>query len=461
MAQPNARARESPVPRGDPCQAGRNRRVYFFQRRVSAGRGSRRLERTVVRGVASPATPAVGPLTNLSKYKPRWAARSPPRRSHSMFIRPSCVLLGSALIATPFTAFAQSDPTPRRLAAPEASFAGDFSAMSGARELPDGRVLLTDFREPAVYVIDLRRRTRTKLGRTGSGPGEYRQPGGIYSGPSDTLFVLDRGQPRVLLVNAAGAIVGMRSVELRGTSSSSDQDLDFKRVDAKARAYFAGESSLRSLVRGDGPQPTPLLRLEPASQRLDTITTLQPPETRIISAERNMIRSRTVVFSPQDGWGLAPDGRVAVVRARPYRVEWIHPDGRVTRGPEIGVQAVPVTDADREAFEEQRAARSPGVAQMGQRIATTAPSGGTLFAPTKPPFDHEQIIVSPDGRVFVMRYRPAGSKEVVYDVFDERGARTDRIELPERSRIIGFGPNAIYVAERNADDLPTLRKYRL
>lgn len=333
--------------------------------------------------------------------------------------------------------------------------------MSGARELPDGRVLLTDFREPAVYVVDLRRRTRTKLGRTGAGPNEYRQPGGIYSGPGDTLFVLDRGQPRVLLVNSAGAIVGMRSVELRGTSSSSDQDLDFKRVDANARAYFAGERSLRSLARGEAPQPTPLLRLEPASQRLDTVTTLQPPETRILSAEGNMIRSRTVVFSPQDGWGLAPDGRVAVVRAQPYRIEWISPDGRVTRGPEVAFQAVPVTDADREAFEEQLGSGSPGVAQRGQRVATTATSSATLFAATKPPFNHEEVVVAPDGRVFVMRYLPANAKRVVYDVFDERGARADRIELPERSRIIGFGANAIYVAERDADDLPTLRKYKL
>lgn len=373
--------------------------------------------------------------------------------------------LSAVLIGLPAGGAAQTEPAPRRLGAATGTYEGDLSAVSGARELPDGRVLLTDFREPAIYLVDLRRGAATKLGRVGSGPNEYRQPGGIYQGPGDTLFVLDRGQPRVLLVSAAGQIVGMRSVELRGTSSASDRDVDFKRVDSRALAYFTGERSLRSLVRGESPQPTPLLRLEPASQRMDTVATLRPPETRILGAEGNMIRSRTVIFSLQDGWGVAPDGRVAVVRASPYRVDWIGADGRVMRGPEIPFRALPVTAADQEAFAERLGSSMGiggiGVAGRGERIATPATSGGTLFADTKPPFDPEEIIVSPDGRVFVGRYLPANAQRVVYDVFDARGERTDRIELPVRSRIIGFGPSALYVAERDADDLPRLRKYPL
>lgn len=50
---------------------------------------------------------------------------------------------------------------------------------------------------------------------------------------------------------------------------------------------------------------------------------------------------------------------------------------------------------------------------------------------------------------------------MVYDVFDAMGARTDRVRLPIRSTIVGFGANAIYVAELNEDDVPRLRKYAL
>jgi hypothetical protein len=49
----------------------------------------------------------------------------------------------------------------------------------------------------------------------------------------------------------------------------------------------------------------------------------------------------------------------------------------------------------------------------------------------------------------------------VYDVFDGRGVRIDRVELPARSRVVGFGRGAVYVSERDADDLPHLRKYAL
>lgn len=56
---------------------------------------------------------------------------------------------------------------------------------------------------------------------------------------------------------------------------------------------------------------------------------------------------------------------------------------------------------------------------------------------------------------------PANAKQVVYDVFDRRGARVDRVASPPRSHVVGFGPNAVFVGELDDDDLPKIRKYRL
>ena len=85
----------------------------------------------------------------------------------------------------------------------------------------------------------------------------------------------------------------------------------------------------------------------------------------------------------------------------------------------------------------------------------------TEFAKVKPPFDPQEIVVGPDARVWVGRYLAANAKQVVYDVFDRRGARVDRVALPARSRVVGFGPSALFVAELDEDDLPHLKKYRL
>ena len=69
--------------------------------------------------------------------------------------------------------------------------------------------------------------------------------------------------------------------------------------------------------------------------------------------------------------------------------------------------------------------------------------------------------MAPDNRVWVTRYMPANAKQVVYDVFDPRGARVDRVMFPARAHVVGFGPKSVYVAELDEDDLPHLRKLSL
>ena len=362
----------------------------------------------------------------------------------------TCAMTTAALVT--------QEPAPRTLGAPTARFDGDLSAISGVRELPDGRVLLSDFREPALYLIDLRSGTSRRLGRSGSGPNEYRQPGGIHLGRGDTSLVLDRSQYRILLVTRDGQIAGMRSVAVQGTSGSSDQDVDRTKLDAAGTPYFADPDGAFGTRRGKVLDSVALWRFDPVRQRADTVARLGLPETRIISAEGNFVRSQRVLFSPADGWAVAPDGRVAAIRAVPYRVDWISPQGRVTRGPEIAFTAVRVTDADREVFTRQRG--TAGVASLGGTRQTTSGTA-PVFADTKPAFNPDDIIVAPDGRLWVARQMPAASPNVVYDVFDERGARVDRVQFPARSRVVGFGNGSVYVNERDADDLPHLRKYAL
>ena len=81
------------------------------------------------------------------------------------------------------------------------------------------------------------------------------------------------------------------------------------------------------------------------------------------------------------------------------------------------------------------------------------------YASVKPAFEPDGIVAAPDGRIWVSRSMPAKSKQVVYDVFDRRGARVDRIAFSANSRVVGFGKSAVFVAELDADDVPRIRKY--
>jgi hypothetical protein len=119
-----------------------------------------------------------------------------------------------------------------------------------------------------------------------------------------------------------------------------------------------------------------------------------------------------------------------------------------------------MTQADRDAFAKAYSGGgvSVGMSSAGARGGTSGP--GLLFAETKAPFEADGVIVSPAGRVFVPRTRPAGEPEVIYDVFDGRGRRTSRILLPADSRIVGFGGTAIYVREPASGGV-TLKKYEV
>ena len=72
-----------------------------------------------------------------------------------------------------------------------------------------------------------------------------------------------------------------------------------------------------------------------------------------------------------------------------------------------------------------------------------------------------EVIVSPEGRVWVSRNLPAGADKTIYDVFDEKGGRVDRVELPARNRVVGFGARSIYTLERDERGTASLRKYKL
>jgi hypothetical protein len=345
------------------------------------------------------------------------------------------------------------EPSPRALAQVPLRIQTPLTHVSAAYELSDGRVLISNARQPSVLLLDPATGAAARIGEAGAGPGRYAQPGGVYAGPNGTAVLLDRGQKRTITISRDGALQDSRSIAVPGGSSSSDADVDFQRLDARGFVYF-----LEGRIAFDEPERT-LVRFDAEAQKMETVARLRKGETRTIPAGDGMTFGRTVIGSPADGWGVAPDGRVAVVRADPYRVEWYRPGGDVTRGPAIATDAIPMTDADRKAFEAQ--------AGDGVRVGRTGgaePSAadlGRLFADTKPPFSPDDVLVSPDARVWVLRSRPHDATAVIYDVFDPTGRRVDRIELPDGSRVVGFGRGTVYARWTDEGGRCELRKYRI
>jgi hypothetical protein len=350
------------------------------------------------------------------------------------------------------------EPAPRRLTPLPLRVEAPLPNVSAARELPDGRVLVTDFRLPAVYLLNPATGVLQRLGSSGVGPNQYVQPGGLYGGPDGTTLILDRSQARVLVVAPDGTFTRTYSIAVNGTSSSSDRDLDRQHLDARGLAYFTDDALLaRARFSGQPTNEVDLVRFDATTQRKETVTRLLAQLERIVPGGDGVTYGRTVIGSPADGWGVTPEGRVAIVRAVPYRIEWISPAGKLTRGPAVSYDPVPMTDAEKQAFSDTHKGGSVGAGLAGS--TSTSADMGPIFARTKAPFERDDVMVSPGGRVWVMRCRPLAMPEVIYDVFDDAGARIDRVEFPALSRVIGFGKTSVFVREGGGAGPVVLKKY--
>src|SRR5204863_306938 len=136
----------------------------------------------------------------------------------------------------------------------------------------------------------------TTIGSAGVGEQQYVQPGGFYGGPAGTTLLLDRGQARVLTIDKGVRITASASIAVHGTQSSSNRDIDLKRVDSRGFAYFSEHAG-----RGTS---APLLRFDPVKQARETVTTLRLPEAKETAVGDGMFFGRTIIGSPADGWGV-------------------------------------------------------------------------------------------------------------------------------------------------------------
>lgn len=81
---------------------------------------------------------------------------------------------------------------------------------------------------------------------------------------------------------------------------------------------------------------------------------------------------------------------------------------------------------------------------------------------THPPFRGDVApVVDGLDRVWLMTRCLTDEQSVCYDVIDRNGARVQRYRLPEKSVVVGFGKNTVYVAVEQKSDKSLLQRYTL
>ena len=378
-------------------------------------------------------------------------------------------LISLILVAVASTASAQSAPTVT-LARSDARFAEPFSSLAGIRELAGGRLVVSDRLEQSVSVIDFRTGTMTPVGRQGQGPGEYTMPGPLFAFPGDSTMLLDLGNMRGIIVTPDGKLG--KTVDLL---SPEGLPLIPRAADGRGRLYAQPVLMLRGSTTTSGPDSTPLLRLTLATKMIDTVAWLANSGIAggggAFSSRsggsggggpRN-ISLRARPYSPDDGWAVTPDGRIAVVRATGYHVEWLAPGGRRTPGPALRYEPVKIGKAEKEQWADQRAKGSVMIMRTPQGSQTMRAPKPNIdeqdWPEAKPPFEAQGVLATPEGEVWIRVSQPASAKAAVFDVVDAAGRLVKHVKLPDGRRLVGFGRGTLYAVQTDADDLEWLERY--
>lgn len=364
---------------------------------------------------------------------------------------------------------------PQPLGRPVAEYAEPFSRVSGLRELADGRLIVSDQREKLLQLVDLQRQTARAISREGSGPGEYAMPTTLIAMPNDQTLLVDLLNRRFLMINpdgTPGETISPPSLNTGGPAVIGGL-VNARGADAQGRLYF---QDIGIRAGGESPDSVAVLRWTPGATRVDTAGWVRGPRTTVSSAPASgsgaggvrFTMGSAMVWAPQEGWAVAPDGRIARVRPDPYQVSW-YAGGRSARaGPAVPYTPIRVTEADKRQYREQQAANPPTMIMMGgpagggggARSITPSSLPEPTFAETKPPFTGQGAVqVSPEGEVWVLRTRPVNDPVPVYDVFDGSGRLVRKVALPRDSRVAGFGRASVYVVRTDEDGLEYLQRF--
>lgn len=338
---------------------------------------------------------------------------------------------------------------------PAASIPESFTKISGVQELSGTLAVATDNMEGKVLLVDFGRGTVKQVGAKGDGPNEYRYPSRPIAAPTGA-YVFDTYMRRAFVIGRDGAITAMKTLP-EGPLSR------VRSADGTGRVYFEGSDFDPNT--GGFSDSLPVVRWDPATNRVDRVARVYGGGR--VRIQRNgsvaSLAREITPFPHLDAWTALPDGRLALVRHDPFRIDVVSTSGTITAGQPIAATAIPVTARERDWYRKANTPPRMGAAMVG---GGTGPQSMTpqwedsAFPQTFPAFIGEDVLSTPDGQIWVPRSFTSADKTRKYEIYDASGRPTGTAIADVHSRVVGFGPKSVYVARTNPDDdLVFLLKY--
>ncbi len=244
-------------------------------------------------------------------------------------------------------------PPVRALKPVERTSTESFGAVSTARALPGGRLLVNDVIGRRVVMLDSSLTPIAVVADTTSATANAyaSRMAGLIAWRGDSSLFVDPQSLSMLVLDPQGKVARVMSVPrpedamslLGGPNGTPALDAQGRLVYRSQQAFRMGmPAPARGAGGGEGgmpPMPTfpdtlPLVRLTLATRKLDTVAFLKVQKINMsMNRDENGRISVSTIINPMqvvDDWAVLPDGRIAIVRGKDYHLEWIDGDGRTT-----------------------------------------------------------------------------------------------------------------------------------
>ncbi len=287
-----------------------------------------------------------------------------------------------ATLVLPAAALAQGKPPAARPLGPvEAKSSELLGAVSTARALPDGRVLINDVIGRRVVLFDKSLATYTVVADTtpATGVAYSGRFGGLLAYKGDSSLFIDPQAMSMLVIDPAGKIGRVMSVprpnEAQALVAGQGGIPGF---DAQGRLVYRAPFQFRfgpggrpggpggagaapgggqgpaAMQLPDIPDSAAIVRVELATRKLDTVAFIKTPKVRMKmttdTTGRSMMSSIIDPLPKVDDWAVLADGSIAVVRGMDYHVDRFAGDGTRTASERLPFEWRHLNDSAKAAF---------------------------------------------------------------------------------------------------------------
>ncbi len=352
---------------------------------------------------------------------------------------------------------------------PDEYLLGQISGMA----VHGDRIYILDSQIPVVRVYDLDGVHLMDIGRSGGGPGEFREPRSLAVDPNTgRLFVRDSQNARVNIYSPAGDPLDQWAIS--STFSTSRPLVATVGGELYTMQLLNPGSSLDDWQMG-------MCRLGPQGTELDTIPApvfdFDSSQWRVIARTENNESATTIPYAPGAMWTMTAEGAMVGGVSEEYRFEVRWPDGHTTRIEKVWGDRVPVRREEaawlRRRITEQFQENFPGWAWSNHRdIPGHKPPYSSLVADLSgriwvgrlgPSVELEDGVIQADDSRDYWRY-PRWRSTTFWEVFTAEGEFLGPIAVPENLQLgdaSWIHEDTVVARYTDDDGVPYVKRYRI